>query len=175
MSNLEQIPREMLPGFLRKGGGVEVSAAGQVSLALGCYTVPSPLVFAFLCSSIPSLVDFLLQVTLTEQGKAASPYLNNSFRYHIKYQQHNREACPVAAGSWSRSGSFGPLTTLGGPSCSLLLPPSSARGFRGTSAFQLHAMQITAHVSKFAESWMKMIGQGKKSPALCTSMASCEV
>lgn len=119
-----------------------------------------PLGFVFLCSSIPSLVDVLLQVTLTEQGEAALSKQQLPLSYQVPTTQ-------------PRSTSFGycklkqirlPWATDNARGTQLLAvaPPGSARGFRGISAFLLRALQITAHVGRFAESRMKMIGQEKK-------------
>lgn len=119
-----------------------------------------PLGFVFLCSSIPSLVDVLLQVTLTEQGEAALSKQQLPLSYQVPTTQ-------------PKSTSFGycklkqirlPWATDNARGTQLLAvaPPGSARGFRGISAFLLRALQITAHVGRFAESRMKMIGQEKK-------------
>lgn len=160
MSNLEQIPREMLPWLPQEGRRSGGLCCWASVFGTGLLYNAQPLGFVFLCSSIPSLVDVLLQVTLTEQGEAALSKQQLPLSYQVPTTQ-------------PKSTSFGycklkqirlPWATDNARGTQLLAvaPPGSARGFRGISAFLLRALQITAHVGRFAESRMKMIGQEKK-------------
>lgn len=109
---------------------------------------------------LPSLVDVLLQATLTEQGEAALSKQQLPLSYQVPTTQPKSTSfgyCKLKQIrlSWATDNARGTQLLA-------VAPPGSARGFRGISAFLLRALQITAHVGRFAESRMKMIGQEKE-------------